>query len=44
MSRNIIHCDIKPKNILRNRGYNPKIPYYGVSRIFENGANQKQTT
>lgn len=32
-SRNIIHCDIKPQNILLDRHLNPKITDFGIAKM-----------
>lgn len=35
-SRNIIHCDIKPQNILIDKNLNPKIADFGIAKMVSN--------
>lgn len=35
-SRNIIHCDIKPQNILIDKYLNPKITDFGIAKMISN--------
>lgn len=35
-SRNIIHCDIKPQNILIDKCLNPKITDFGIAKMISN--------
>lgn len=35
-SRNIIHCDIKPQNILIDKNLNPKITDFGIAKMISN--------
>lgn len=35
-SKNIIHCDIKPQNILIDKNLNPKITDFGIAKMISN--------
>lgn len=35
-SRNIVHCDIKPQNILIDKNLNPKIADFGIAKMVSN--------
>ncbi|XP_024962897.1 putative receptor protein kinase ZmPK1 [Cynara cardunculus var. scolymus] len=36
----VLYCDVKPQNVLLDADYNPKMAYFGLSKLFNKGATE----